>query len=163
MMRRTAPPETVPVEVQIAVNQAAGLSDADLTGWAEAVLDRMGDARESVDVCIRLVDEAESEKLNARFRGRESATNVLSFPADVRLPESGRKLLGDILICDPVVRREAEIQGKALRAHFAHMVVHGMLHLYGCDHEDPAEAEEMEKLEREILNTLGIADPYLAT
>jgi probable rRNA maturation factor len=108
---------------------------------------------------LRLVDRSESESLNSRYRGKGGPTNVLSFAAD--LPEEvALPLLGDIVICAPLVAEEAAGQGKAERDHWAHLVVHGVLHLLGYDHQDPAEAQRMEKLEVEILNQLGIADPY---
>lgn len=114
------------------------------------------------DLAIRIVDEREGRALNHHYRGKDSATNVLSFPAElpkgVKLP-----VLGDIVLCAPVVAREARTQGKLLSAHYAHLTVHGVLHLLGLDHEDPREAEAMEQLERDILATLGIVDPYLTT
>lgn len=133
-----------------------------LAGWAERVIERMADPPARTEVCIRLVNEEESRTLNRDFRGIDKPTNVLSFPADVRLPEGEGRILGDIVICDPVVLREARAQGKRESEHYAHMVVHGMLHLYGYDHEDPAEADVMEDIEREILGRLGFADPYEA-
>ncbi len=124
--------------------------------WASATLtNRVRKA----DLAIRLVDEREGKALNHHYRGKSSATNVLSFPAE--LPE-GVKLpvLGDIVLCAPVVAREAKAQGKTLHAHYAHLTVHGVLHLLGLDHDDPREAEAMELLEREILAELGVDDPY---
>ncbi|MGY6519822.1 MAG: rRNA maturation RNase YbeY [Lysobacteraceae bacterium] len=111
------------------------------------------------DLAIRLVDAREGRCLNRHYRGKDSATNVLSFPAE--LPEGvNLPVLGDIVLCAPVVAREAHEQGKALNAHYAHLTVHGVLHLLGMDHEDPREAEAMEQLEREILAGLDIGDPY---
>lgn len=124
--------------------------------WASATLtNRVRRA----DLAIRIVDEREGKALNHHYRGKSQATNVLSFPAE--LPE-GVKLpvLGDIVLCAPVVEREAKAQGKALHAHYAHLTVHGILHLLGLDHHDPREAEAMELLEREILAGLGVGDPY---
>ncbi|MEH6565058.1 MAG: rRNA maturation RNase YbeY [Halopseudomonas sp.] len=112
------------------------------------------------ELTIRLVDAAEGRSLNNTYRGKDYATNVLSFPADLP-PELDLPLLGDLVVCVPVVAREAQEQGKPLNAHWAHMVIHGCLHLLGYDHIDDAEAEEMEALERELLAQLGIADPYL--
>ncbi len=113
------------------------------------------------DLAIRLVDSKEGLSLNRHYRGKDSATNVLSFPAEippgVDLP---MPLLGDLVICAPVVAREAEEQGKPLAAHYAHLTVHGVLHLLGLNHEDEREAEAMETLERQILASLGYADPY---
>lgn len=112
------------------------------------------------DLALRLVGEYEGRSLNRHYRGKDYPTNVLSFPAE--LPE-GVKLpvLGDIVICAPVVLKEARLQGKECRAHFAHLTIHGVLHLLGFNHEDPREAEIMENIERELLASLGFADPYL--
>tara|TARA_R110002033_G_scaffold606_2_gene5585 strand:+ start:2123 stop:2581 length:459 start_codon:yes stop_codon:yes gene_type:complete len=112
------------------------------------------------ELTIRLVDEDEGRSLNHTYRGRDYATNVLSFPADLP-PELDLPLLGDLVVCAPVVAREATEQGKPLNAHWAHMVIHGCLHLLGYDHIDDTEADEMETLERELLAQLSIADPYL--
>ncbi|MAB24001.1 rRNA maturation RNase YbeY [Pseudomonas neustonica] len=112
------------------------------------------------ELTIRLVDEDEGRSLNHTYRGKDYATNVLSFPADLP-PELDLPLLGDLVVCAPVVAREATEQGKPLNAHWAHMVIHGCLHLLGYDHIDDTEADEMETLERELLAQLSIADPYL--
>jgi len=112
------------------------------------------------ELTIRLVDAEEGRSLNHNYRGKDYATNVLSFPADLP-PELDLPLLGDLVICVPVVAREATEQQKPLNAHWAHMVIHGCLHLLGYDHIDDADADEMEALERELLAQLGIADPYL--
>lgn len=128
--------------------------------WVAAALE--GRIREA-DLAIRLVDVREGRALNRHYRGKDYATNVLSFPAEVPegLPKNVRfPLLGDLVICAPVVAREAREQAKPLAAHYAHMTVHGALHLLGWDHEDDTEATAMEQLERDILGTLGIADPY---
>ena len=110
---------------------------------------------------VRIVDEAESHDLNLTYRGKDRPTNVLSFPFEcpdeVELP-----LLGDLVICRQVVEREAIEQEKPLMAHWAHMIVHGSLHLLGYDHIEDDEAEEMESLETEIMQGLGFADPYLS-
>lgn len=124
--------------------------------WVAAAL--AGRIREA-DLAIRVVDAREGRALNRHYRGKDYATNVLSFPAElpdgVTLP-----LLGDIVLCAPVVAREAREQGKPLGEHYAHLTVHGVLHLLGWNHEDTREAECMERLEREILAGLGIDDPY---
>ena len=106
---------------------------------------------------IRVVGRRESRALNERWRGRPKPTNVLSFPA---APSLRGKQLGDLVVCAPVVAREAREQGKALRAHWAHMIVHGTLHLLGFDHERAADAKRMEGRERMLLARLDIADPY---
>ena len=107
----------------------------------------------------RIVDEAEGRALNERWRGRDHATNVLSFPAELP-PGVALPLLGDLVVCAPVVAREAAEQGKAEADHWAHLVIHGTLHLLGFDHETEAEATVMEDLERALLAGLGIGDPY---
>jgi len=105
------------------------------------------------ELTIRIVDAAESQALNLDFRGKDKPTNVLSFQGDT-------VVLGDLVICAPVVAREAQEQGKALLAHWAHMVVHGCLHLQGLDHEDELEAVRMEARETRILKNLGFPNPY---
>jgi probable rRNA maturation factor len=105
------------------------------------------------------VDEEESRSLNRDYRGKDRPTNVLSFPSSAPA-FVGTDLLGDLVICVPVVRREAVEQGKGERAHWAHMVVHGVLHLLGHDHQNSAERLVMERLEKEILASLGFPDPY---
>jgi len=109
---------------------------------------------------IRVVDEPESRSLNSQFRDRDSATNVLAFPADSDLLDYD--CLGDLVICAPLVAAEAKAQGKTEDAHWAHLVVHGMLHLQGYDHQTAAQAARMEALEVEILDTLGYTNPYNA-
>lgn len=131
-------------------------SAASFRKWAAAAAD--GRIRRA-DLAIRLVDEKEGRALNRHYRGKDYATNVLSFPAE--LPEGvDLPLLGDLVLCAPVVAREAAEQGKPLAAHYAHLTVHGVLHLLGMDHEDEREAEAMEAIEREILAELGLPDPY---
>jgi len=124
-------------------------------GAALAGADRKGDA----EIALRVVDEAEMAALNKRFRGRRGPTNVLSFPADLP-PGLGLPLLGDLVLCAPLVEREAGEQGKAVAAHWAHLAVHGTLHLLGYDHQAPAEAAAMEALETDILGSLGLPCPY---
>jgi probable rRNA maturation factor len=127
-----------------------------LRRWAEAALAGERGAR---TLGLRIVGAAEGRALNRRWRGKDHATNVLSFgaePTGLRGPAP----LGDLVICAPVVAREAREQGKPLPAHWAHMVVHGVLHLRGHDHERAREAREMEALEVEILGRLGFGDPY---
>jgi probable rRNA maturation factor len=155
-----------PVRLDVSVGYAlprAGLPSAvSFRKWVAAAL--AGRIREA-DLAIRVVDAREGRALNRHYRGKDYATNVLSFPADaaegVKLPKGVKMpLLGDLVICAPVVAREAKEQGKAVNDHYAHLTVHGVLHLLGWDHEDEREAECMERLEREILAGLGIADPY---
>ena len=125
---------------------------ASLRRWA-----RLAAGRRRGELGIRIVGAREGRALNARWRGRDDPTNVLSFPAARGL--RGRQL-GDLVVCAPVVAREAREQGKPVSAHWAHMVVHGTLHLVGFDHERRADAKRMESRERALLARLGIADPY---
>lgn len=115
--------------------------------------------RAQAELCVRLVEQAESAALNLRYRDRSDPTNVLSFPCEVELPGISTPL-GDLVICASVTMQEAAVQGKCLNEHWQHLVVHGVLHLLGYDHIDDDEAEIMENEEREILARLGIADPY---
>ncbi|TFH85932.1 rRNA maturation RNase YbeY [Billgrantia azerbaijanica] len=129
-----------------------------LTDWVAAVLARHpGESRG--EVTVRFVDADESRSLNRDYRGKDRPTNVLSFPFEPP-PGVALPLLGDLVICHPVVEREAAEQHKRLADHYAHLVIHGILHLLGHDHLEAAEAEAMERLEREILAGFGIADPY---
>ena len=132
---------------------------SDLARWASAALGPRAVGRE-LGVCV--VGAAESARLNARFRGRDQPTNVLSFPA-ARLPrphDGARQPLGELIICPRVLRAEARAQDKTLRAHWAHLVVHGALHLVGYDHERAADARRMERREIAVLRRLGFANPY---
>jgi len=138
-------------------SQGATPGEADFRRWCELALrQRSADS----ELTIRLVDEEEGRELNHTWRHKDYATNVLSFPADVPDELLDIPLLGDLVICVPVVEREATEQGKALPAHWAHLVIHGCLHLLGYDHIDDDEAEEMESLERQLLAELGHPDPY---
>ncbi len=149
-----------PIQLEVAVSYGIprkGVpSAASFKGWVAAALEgRIMRA----DLALRLVDEREGRALNLHYRGKQNATNVLSFPAElpkgVTLP-----LLGDIVLCAPVIAREAREQRKPLKAHYAHLSVHGVLHLLGFDHNDERDAEAMEAIEREILAGLGLPDPY---
>ena len=131
-------------------------SDDRFRHWAEATLQGRP---EPVELTLRLVDEAESRRLNRKYRDRDRPTNVLSFPFEVP-PEIASPLLGDLVICAPLVVREAEVQGKPVEAHWAHLTVHGILHLLGHDHQDEQQGAEMEAREIAILAGLGYADPY---
>lgn len=130
---------------------------AELERWISAALP--GDDFEDAEVSVYIVDEDEGKELNAQYRGKDYPTNVLSFPADIA-EEVGVPLLGDLVICAPVVEREAQEQGKTLQAHWAHMLIHGTLHLIGYDHIQDDEAETMETLETQIITGLGYPAPY---
>lgn len=143
------------ISVQYAVPRRGLPSAVAFHRWAAAGL-----GSESGEVTLRIVDAEEGRALNRRYRGKDYATNVLSFPVP-ELPDGTRPIRGDLVLCAPVIVREAVEQGKAMNAHWAHMVIHGCLHLCGHDHEDREEAEEMEALERRLLAGLGYPDPYL--
>lgn len=146
------------VHVGYAVPRAGIPSSTSFRHWVDAAL-RGAKRRKATELSIRIVDTDEGRALNRDYRGKDYATNVLSFeaelPPDLKLP-----LIGDLAICAPVVAREAAEQGKRERDHWAHLTVHGVLHLLGYDHIEDAEAEVMEALETRILAALGIADPY---
>jgi probable rRNA maturation factor len=144
------------VQLQIACDDDDLPDPAHFRSWARAAL---GDRRANSELTIRIVDEAEIVQLNSSYRHKVGATNVLSFPFDapagVDVP-----LLGDIVICAPVVRREAKEQSKSVNSHWAHMVVHGTLHLLGFNHEQDRDAQDMEDMETRILADLGFDNPY---
>lgn len=127
--------------------------------WVDAAIAHLD---EQCELSIRVVDTEESAELNSSYRGKSGPTNVLSFPFESPVPMEPR-LLGDLIICVPVVEREALEQNKKLNDHWAHLVIHGCLHLLGYDHIDDDEAEEMESLEITILKTLNIDNPYQET
>ena len=131
--------------------------------WLQRTIDQVGSADErDCEIAVRLVDVDEGRNLNKRYRQRDYATNVLSFAGsdDPLLPGNEPLALGDLVLCPPVVLREAVEQGKVARDHWAHLLVHGTLHLLGYDHEAPADAAAMEKIEIDILAAANVADPY---
>ncbi len=143
------------VDIQTACSEPVP-EEGDICRWIEAALSAH---RDSAEVSVRLVGEEEMTRLNGDFRAQPKPTNVLSFPAG--LPEGvDHPLLGDIVVCAPVVEREAREQHKTSQQHWAHMLVHGSLHLLGFDHVEDREAELMESLETDILHTLGCPCPY---
>ncbi len=158
------------VETQVAVRRPWVPARAALRRWAGAAHvvaegRRRSTARRAVpspaaSVCIRIVGSAESRRLNRDYRGKDRPTNVLSFPASGAERELGGSL-GDLVVCATVVAAEAREQGKVRAAHWAHMVVHGMLHLHGLEHGTRREAAAMERLEVEILSGFGYQNPYL--
>ena len=151
------------ITVQRAVPAKGVPAARNLHRWARAALrlapapvsSRAGRSRARGELTLRIVGSAESRALNRRFRGKDKPTNVLSFPYD------DQGVLGDVVICAPVVQRESREQLKPSAAHWAHMVVHGVLHLLGYDHIKPSDARRMEARERAILATFDIPDPYL--
>jgi probable rRNA maturation factor len=148
---------TVTVDLQVAYEGQVP-EQALFQKWAEAALQE--DVTEDCELSIRLVEVEESAELNNTYRGKTGPTNVLSFPFDSPIPMEP-KLLGDLVICVPVVEKEALEQAKELEHHWAHLVVHGCLHLLGYDHIEDDQAEEMEAFEIEILQILTIDNPYL--
>lgn len=147
---------TIQLDIQRIDPSPDAPSDRQFQRWAEAAL-RV--RCERADMVIRIVDENEMRQLNRDYRGKNKSTNVLSFPFEPPPPVDS-DLIGDLVICAPVVQREAVQQNKPPLAHWAHMVVHGSLHLLGYDHLEDTEAERMERLETEILRVLGYSDPY---
>ena len=143
------------ITLQFATRKPAVPRAADIRAWATAALDD----KPGVELTIRIVAEPEGTELNQQWRGKTGPTNVLSFPGE-SLDEIAPDLIGDIVICAPVVAEEARQQGKAVQAHWAHMVMHGTLHLLGYDHQTPAEAAVMEQFETDILRDFGYPDPY---
>ena len=151
----------VELDLQIALNpespQAIAIPEQQqFENWIEAAT---ASVKDDSQLTIRLVDETEMTNLNQTYRHKEGPTNVLSFPFEAP-PEFDLPLLGDIIICATVVNREADEQNKKPEAHWAHMVIHGCLHLLGYDHVEDEDAEEMERLETEILIRLGYGAPY---
>jgi len=152
----------ISVDLQIACRVETVPKEAEVRCWLQQAY-RAGSTNESrrCDVSVRIVDEDESRQLNNRYRQQDKATNVLAFPAAaVGLPEHEAELLGDLVICGPLVEQEAEAQGKNPAGHWGHLLIHGMLHLLGYDHETSSRAAEMEDMERKILGSRGIDDPY---
>ena len=144
------------VEVQLATRRHSVPRRPEISRWVSATLAAEGAAG---DVSVRVVDEDESRTLNRTYRSKDGPTNVLSFPAELPA-EIEPRLLGDLVICAPLVVAEAAAQGKAVRAHWAHLVVHGTLHLLGYEHGRTLEAERMEARETSILAGLGFPNPY---
>ena len=154
---------SVRIDVQRATDENSTPDDAFVVAWVTRAIEAAGEAG-AREVSVRIVDADEMQGLNRDYRDKDRPTNVLSFPAgDVAgLPDDEPVPLGDIVVCAGVVRDEAADQGKAVPDHWAHMLVHGALHLLGHDHESETEAEAMEALEARILEAHGIGDPYKA-
>ncbi|WP_341660477.1 rRNA maturation RNase YbeY [Vibrio sp.] len=150
---------SIELDLQIAVKEETGLPNfEDILLWLTSAIDKF---QPQAEVTVRIVDESESHQLNLEYRGKDKPTNVLSFPFEVPMGIE-MDLLGDLVICKQVVEQEAKEQSKPLMAHWAHMVVHGSLHLLGYDHIEDEDAEEMESLETEIMQSMGFDDPYIA-
>ena len=151
----------MPVDLQLAqgLDPLPDVGGELLARALQVIQSALEDERLEGEVCVRICDAAESRRLNAEYRGKDKPTNVLSFPAELELPD-GLAPLGDLAICWPVVVDEAHDQGKSTSDHLLHLFVHGVLHLLGFDHEEDAAAADMEALEISILSALNIADPY---
>lgn len=146
------------IDFQLACDESHSLPAADdFQHWVSAVLEHH--QIDAAELTIRAVDSDESQQLNATYRGKDKPTNVLSFPFDNAIPLPVR-LLGDLVICVPVMQQEATEQGKDIHHHWAHLVIHGTLHLLGYDHIEDDDAEQMEHLEIELLEQFAIPDPY---
>lgn len=151
------------VDIQRQTDSGPQPDDPDICSWAEAALLSDGQGNDpEMEMTVRIVDEDESATLNQTYRQKQGPTNVLSFPFE-NPPGVSLPLLGDLVICAPVVEREANEQNKTVNAHWAHMVVHGTLHLQGYDHINTDEANQMESLETDILASLGFSNPYELT
>jgi probable rRNA maturation factor len=150
------------IDIQFATRRVGVPHAQTLRSWALAVLHGGKGPKRSLILTIRIVGARESRRLNRDWRGKDKPTNVLSFPADppASSPQPPAIPLGDLAICAPVVSREAREQGKEARAHWAHMVIHGVLHLLGYDHENDRDARSMESIEIRILEQLGYSNPY---
>jgi probable rRNA maturation factor len=147
---------TLIVDIQMASASEEAPDPQSIERWVSAAI---GNQRESTELSIRIVDVDEGQILNEQFRGSTGATNVLSFSFENESPEP-LPLIGDIVICAPVVLKEASEQNKTLNAHWAHMIIHGVLHLLGYDHQNENDANLMESLETEIMQGLGFPPPY---
>jgi len=154
------------VDLQIALTDSASVvlpGIEDIQHWANAAVKQAKPAENDLQVTVRIVDEAEITQLNKDYRHKEGPTNVLSFPFESPpgMPgEECESLLGDVVVCAAVVAQEAVVQHKPTEAHWAHMLVHGILHLLGYDHQTDSEAQEMETLEVDVLAGLGYPNPY---
>jgi probable rRNA maturation factor len=151
---------TAPLSFEIDIQKGGGVGlvpdDEEIGRWADVAMQLVN---KHAALCIRITDDVEIAELNAKFRHGTGPTNVLSFPCELE-DETGVSLLGDVVICAAVIEREAQDQHKALSAHFAHMVLHGILHLLGYDHQNSVDSEVMEQMEAKLLDQLGFADPY---
>lgn len=144
------------VDIQVATDTDYIPAEADISLWVSHCLPR---DKQDAEITVRIVGPQESQSLNTRYRHQAKPTNILSFPADIP-PELDIAFLGDLVVCAVIIESEALAQGKSLKAHWAHMIVHGTLHLLGYDHVVDSEATEMEALETRILTDLGFPAPY---
>jgi len=147
------------LELQVVFASEGQPEQTQLQHWLDTALSGIG---RDTEIVVRIVDEAESAELNHDYRGKQGPTNILSFPFEAPdIPGFESELLGDLVVCAPVLAKEAIEQGKPLNNHWAHIIIHGVLHLLGYDHIDEAEAEAMESQEIAILAKLEIPNPYI--
>ncbi len=150
------------IDLQIDIQRVSAVGqqpdDATIQHWVQTALE-FESLNDQIELCVRIVDEIEISALNQQYRQRSGSTNVLSFTAEI-IPEIPVHMLGDLVICASVVSREAQQQHKTLNSHWAHMVIHGVLHLCGYDHIHDIDAQQMESRELLILNKLGFSNPY---
>jgi len=147
------------VDIQNVSKHKTTPSRKQFEAWVAAAISHVETQAETKEVTIRVVDQDESQSLNSEYRGKDKPTNVLSFPFEAP-PHVELNLLGDLVICAPLVEHEAKEQSKEEHKHWAHLTIHGILHLLDYDHINDDDAEEMEQLETDILSTLGISNPY---
>ncbi len=146
------------IDIQRVSTDSKQPDDSSIQHWLQTTLE-LESLNGQIELCVRIVDESEMRALNQQYRQRSGSTNVLSFAVD-KIPEIPVYMLGDLVICAPVVTREAQQQKKTLNSHWAHMVVHGVLHLCGYDHMNQIDAQQMENREMLILDKLGFSNPY---
>ena len=160
ILAKTKPMPEHELDIQWCVTDRTHLPDEQLIRhWANISLSEL--VEHDVEVCLRIVDAGEIQSLNQRYRSKDKATNVLSFPSDCGcVDENGRVLLGDIVICKEITVSESEKQGKSVEAHFAHLLIHGLLHLQGHDHSVDDQANKMEAIEIDLMKKLGYGNPY---
>lgn len=164
LMHLTEPPMSYLIDIEVVSTSTSVPTTELITSWVSTALDGAALAGNlsvvaASEVSVYIVDEAESQALNLEYRAQDKPTNVLSFPADIP-EEIGIPLLGDLVICAPIVAHEALEQKKTLAAHWAHILIHGTLHLLGYDHIEDADAEVMEALETQLVQQLGFPSPY---
>ncbi|XOV84660.1 MAG: rRNA maturation RNase YbeY [bacterium] len=152
----------MPIDLQVdaPISVAVETIQSSISACHQILGDLLAEPRLEFELCVRICEEKESAQLNGDFRNKPYATNVLSFPADVDVPE-GTPVLGDLALCWPVLQREAQAQHKSVMDHFSHLYMHGVLHLLGFDHQTAQAADEMEAIEIQALQRLDIANPYI--
>ena len=152
--------KNIKLDLQITIKDKSIPTKKDFTKWLTLAAQIAPPPKHKNEICIRIIDEKESAHLNKTYRHKQGATNILSFAYQQDIDENNDNLLGDLAICAPIITRQAQQQSKLLLAHWAHIVIHGYLHLLGYEHQTQQETTKMEQLEIEILDKLGYPDPY---